>query len=748
MLNAGRSVPRAQKPIVAVDAVFPVTLTPGESRELLIRIDVRGATDMATTLWEPQAYRLASGERNLLMAGVLGGILLGSLLALVVFVRLREARYLWLALMLLTITGVEAVRENLLGIYLWPGHLPLPPQMLSLFAGLAIFALAKVVSATLELSSTLPMGNRLIVALRWTALLGMAISFADYGAGVRIISVIAVILLPASLTLSVLAWRRNHPSARVFTLAFAVALLVETARQLANLGWLPWAAAMNFSMGGFLLSTPLILLGMIEQTRQLSQQLVVAEQLQAAKSAFLARVSHELRSPLNTIIGFARILQRGSARLPLQEGTAGIERSALRLLGLIDELLDESRTAAGKLVVTPAPTLFVPWLDELCASASIFIEGQYTHGNHDSQGNRFVCERSGALPEAVSVDSQRLCQVLENLLNNANRHTREGEIRLECAAQIEGTMATLRFAVRDSGEGIAPERLKAIFEPFVRGEAADHDAHHSRSGFGLGLSISRELVRQMGGEIAVRSTLKRGSCFSFTLRCPLVAPPSVERPRPAPSPQARPPQAPGEFRPRILLVDDDLEQLQLLGNLLDDAGFVTQEARSGKAALPIVSQHAWDAVVTDQMMADGDGWFLLQQVRAANRYVPVVLLSAALPQRPVDFPVDLDFDAVLRKPALSEDLLATLWGVILKVGVAAGSPFFRAGDMAISADQWQTLATLAGDGDVSGIEDWIDALPASPVTEWARATLNRLDFDLLQRTAMIVSPPEISPSQR
>ncbi|GAB1392840.1 hypothetical protein MASR1M60_10030 [Rhodocyclaceae bacterium] len=718
VLTAGRSVARQQKPVVATDAIFPITLQPGENREFLIRIDVRGASDLAATLWEPQAYRLAAGNRTLLLAFILGGTLLGGLLALVVYSRLHEPRYLWLALMLFAVSGVEAMRENLIGMYLWPGHLDLPPPLLSAFAALGIFAMAKVVTSALDLPRTIPVGNRLILALRWIAVLGLGLSFADYGAGVRVQSLTTVVLLPASLGLALIAWRKGLPSARLFTLAFALALLVETARQLANLGILPWANAMNFSMAGFLLSTPVILLGMVEQTRQLSQQLAVAEQLQAAKSTFLAKVSHELRSPLNTILGFARMLQRGSARLSLQEGTAGIEKSALRLLGLIDELLDSSRAAAGKLTVAPAPTFFIAWLDELCMSAAVAIE---------AKGNRFACVRNGDLPTSLTIDGPRLRQVLDNLLGNANRHTHKGEIRLECTAQTAGDQVTLHFAVRDTGEGIAPERLQSIFDPFVRGDAAEQTTDNQesrRSGFGLGLPICRELVHQMGGEITVSSQRKQGSCFSFSLECALAPPPATA----APAAISLLSQPAGAWRPRILLVDDDPQQLQLLGDLLDDAGFVTQEAGSGRAALAKLEQQRWDAVVTDQMMADGDGWFVLQQARAQAPAMPVVLLSAAWPQRPADYPAELDFAATLRKPALSEELLATLWGLILKVG---------AGGTAIPHAQWQVLAALAGDGDVSGIEDWIAALPASPVTDWVRAALHRLDFDLLQRSAMI-----------
>jgi DNA-binding response OmpR family regulator len=219
----------------------------------------------------------------------------------------------------------------------------------------------------------------------------------------------------------------------------------------------------------------------------------------------------------------------------------------------------------------------------------------------------------------------------------------------------------------------------------------------------------------MGSEIAVSSAPGQGCCFSFTLRCPLAEPPAAELYPPAPA-------------PRVLLVDDDPQQLQLLGDLLDNAGFISQQANSGRAAVEQLGNGHWDAIVTDQMMADGDGWFVLRQVRAAGQAVPVVLLSAALPQRPDGLPADLEFDATLRKPALSEDLLATLWALVLKVG---------AGGTAISAAQWQELAILAGDGDVSGIEDWIAAMPASPVRDWARAALNRLDFDLIRRSAMI-----------
>jgi len=126
------------------------------------------------------------------------------------------------------------------------------------------------------------------------------------------------------------------------------------------------------------------------------------------------------------------------------------------------------------------------------------------------------------------------------------------------------------------------------------------------------------------------------------------------------------------------------------------------------------------------MMADGDGWFVLQHARAALPDVPVILLSAVGPQRPDDFPSEINFDAVLKKSAQSQELLATLWGLILKISTGAAG---------ISTESWLALATLADEGDVSGIEDWINPLPQSPIKEWMHAALSRLDLEMLQHLA-------------
>ncbi len=713
-LQSGRTVAVAERPLETMAPVFPLKLVPGEQMSLLMRVDARGATDMATTLWEPQAYRHAEGSRQMQLAAILAGLLVSALLALMVFATMRETPYLWLGLFLAAIAGLEATRSNFLGTYLWPDAYAQPGWTLAVFALGAVFSLSKVIAHALDLARWLPRADRLLQALRWIAVAGAAVALFSYGHGVLILSATSIVHSIATLVLSLWAWYLGRKAGRFFLLAFSIALLTEIARQLANLGWLPWIAAMEFSTLFFLLASPLILLGLADRTRQLGEQLRVSEQLQQAKSEFIARVSHELRSPLNTILGFNRMLARGSTRLTLAEGTAGIEKSTLRLLHLIDELLDEARAAAGKLTVSPAPMTLQPWLDEIARNARVQIE---------AKGNRLLCAFSGDLSGAIHADGERLRQVLENLFSNANRHARQGTIRFECAAHTLEQKTQLHFAIEDNGSGIAPERLQLIFEPFVHGAATTPDPGRHGSGFGLGLPICRELLRQMGSDIEVVSTLGRGSRFSFSLHCRAVA--QEELPAPdAPTLSAN--------SPKVLLVDDDVVQLDQLTDLFAEAGFAVVAVSGGQAALARLDEEDWDAVVTDQAMPGMDGWSLLRAVRARKPALPVILYSSGLPDRPADVPAELHFDASLRKPASAEEMLAAVWRSTLKAaGVAP-------------ALDWTQLAQLAREGDVSGIEDWIAAARHTAhehecMLKWFEGALYRLDFSLLERCAALIA---------
>ena len=710
--RSGRAIVPVERPILTLAPVFSVRLKPGQVTELFLSIDSRGTNNLESRLWLPEAYYPIELSRAVQVAALLGGLLLASGLALMMYMSLREPQYLWHALLMLAIAGLEGNRTNFLSTFVSPADHPLPPVFLALFATLSLFSLSKVAESALELAKCQPAANRLLMGLRWVAVSCALISLFHYGHGVRLLAVTSIVLNSTVLGLSMLAWHRKQPKSGIFLIAFSLALVVELARQFANLGLLPWTDLLDSSTVFFLLASPLILLGLLQKTRRLSERLSFADQLQVAKSAFLARVSHELRSPLNTILGYSRMLARGSSKLSLAEGSSGIEKSTLRLLRLIDELLDESRAAAGKLSLHPAPLALLPWLEEIERTARFTC---------DAKGNRLKCKFSGKLPANVRADGQRLRQVLDNLIANANRHTWQGTLTLECQGEQLDNTVTLAFALEDTGEGIPTSQLATLFEPFERGDT-------STPGHGLGLSICRELIRQMGSDIFVTSTVGRGSRFFFSLSFPVIKHSSSA------VPQEHVPLSLPHNSPSILLVDDDAIQLDLLAELCKEAGFAVKAVSGGRDAQVQIQAHAWNIILTDQMMPDVDGWGVLREARTLQPGVPVVMLSAAEPQQQPNIPPNMRFDVALLKPTFSEDILATLWQLLIKVSV---------GDTALN---WGELARLASEGDVSAIEDWIASARCNfhhcdQAMVWLESLLNRLELALLERVATALAAP-------
>src|SRR5437867_4948313 len=236
---------------------------------------------------------------------------------------------------------------------------------------------------------------------------------------------------------------------------------------------------------------------------QMVEHLAVARDESAeasrAKSDFLASMSHELRTPLNAILGYAQILQWDESLKDKQaKGLKTIEQAGQHLLALIEEILDLAKIEAGHIELNATPVDLATFLQSIVNIIRVRVE---------QKGVAFVSD-AAALPVAVIVDERRLRQVLLNLLGNAAKFTDRGEVRLTVRQlRDDDGRATLRFEVRDSGIGIAEGDLKTLFQPFQQ----VGDKQRRRSGTGLGLAISRQLVRHMGGDIAVQKRSRAGA---------------------------------------------------------------------------------------------------------------------------------------------------------------------------------------------------------------------------------------------
>ena len=368
-----------------------------------------------------------------------------------------------------------------------------------------------------------------------------------------------------------------------------------------------------------------------------------------SKSLFFSSVSHDIRTPLNAVIGFSEMLRSGTlTEAERKQAIDSILMSGRTLLGLVNDILDLSKLESGKMEIVHEPTDCPRLLREVMDSC------RATGGR---PGIELRC-RFGEMPTLMT-DPQRLRQIAFNLVGNAVKFTERGHVELRAFYdRAEGAEdGTFRLEVEDTGCGIAPEDLKRIGTDYVQvGSKAS-----KRGGTGLGLAICRQLAASVGGKLSVESALGRGSTFTITLPgiqpAPEGAAPGGEEEEPPPVPV---PAAPDGRARRLLLVDDVTMNLAVLQALLRREGtFETVLAANGTEALKALEApgaEPFDAVLTDLWMPGMDGEALLRAIRAnpALSRLPVVALTADVEYRSKY--AEVGFDGILLKPVT----LATL----------------------------------------------------------------------------------------
>jgi signal transduction histidine kinase/CheY-like chemotaxis protein len=368
-----------------------------------------------------------------------------------------------------------------------------------------------------------------------------------------------------------------------------------------------------------------------------------AEAANQAKSRYLTGISHELRSPLNAVLGYAQLLEKDPDMPAHRKGALSvIRRSSEHLADLIEGLLDISKIEAGRFDLHRDQVRLPMLMDQLVNMFRIQAE---------NKGLQFIYECTDRLPELVRTDEKRLRQILINLLSNAIKYTEAGSVffKLRYRNQVA------EFTVKDTGEGIAPENMERIFRPFERVRRPGSTA----TGTGLGLTITRLLTEIMGGDIAVTSLSGTGSTFKASLMLPSIAALPCE---PIRAPAQTIYGYEGNAR-TIMLVDDEETHRQLMRTLLTPLGFRVIDVDNPLNALAVLAQQTQennrpDLIMLDVSMPVLDGWSLAKQLRQAHFHSPIIMVSAdASEGRNQSENTPLLHDAYITKPVQLQALL-------------------------------------------------------------------------------------------
>jgi len=378
-----------------------------------------------------------------------------------------------------------------------------------------------------------------------------------------------------------------------------------------------------------------------------------AETANRSKSDFLANMSHEIRTPMSAILGFADMLLHRSPEECAQAGCVQIiQRNSLHLLELINEILDLSKVEAGQMKVERVSCDLPALLSEIIS---------LMRPRAAEKGLAFGVTFHGSIPSVIQTDPLRLRQILVNLLGNSVKFTQSGKVELRIADEGAGCPnILLRVDVIDSGIGMTPELMGRLFIPFTQGDAS---ITRKFGGTGLGLTISRQLARLLGGYVTVKSQPGVGS--TFTLKIDGGSSVGVERLEGLT--EAKLPALVGQkvaantnLRGRILLVEDGADNQRLLGMQLCDAGASVTSALDGQIAVSLATTQTFDLILMDMQMPIMDGYAATAELRRRGLTLPIIALTAYAMAEDRDKCLAAGCSGYLSKPVDEEKFLKTV----------------------------------------------------------------------------------------
>lgn len=657
--QTGDALPFASREIRQNNYLFDLSFKPDQQQTVYLRLASEGSIQAPVTLWSSTAY-LEDQPVRLYVLGIIYGVLLGMVVYnLFIFLSVRDTSYLYYIFYIASF-GLYQLSVNGAAVeYFWPDNPWWANAATPFFIGCAGLFGSQFARSFLQTKTHSRWLDRLLIGLIAFGALVIGLSLmTSYALSLRLATILALTFTVVIFAAGILAWWRGLRVARYFIIAWSAFLLGGIVNTLMVLGLLPnvfltmYASQIGSAIEVALLSLALAdrINAMREQQAQtlydagqklevLNQQLAHSNKL---KDEFLATLTHELRTPMNGVIGSLELMQTVDLDPELEQYQQTAAGSARDMMRMVNGILTLTELQAGKLKASPGSFSLRAVVEALRVQFD---------GNAASKSLDFKVEVLPTLPDRLHGDSAKLAQCLECLLDNAIKFTRVGGLALRVTGKPStGNRLALSFAVIDTGIGFTDLGEATMYQRFFQ---LDGSMTREYGGLGVGLAICRQLVELLGGKLTHRSEPGRGSRFQLDIEFEL---PVVEAAS-TPIPSHDCVRAPQDCT--VLLVDDNsVNQLVMRGMLLK-LGFRVRTADNGAAALDCLQRETFDAVLIDCQLPAHDGASLCCRIHAlpgcANLPVFMLALTADRELCATGAPVDY-----LNKPVKFEDLQSAL----------------------------------------------------------------------------------------
>lgn len=676
--KTGDELPWDSRPIRQNNYVFNVPLKPGEARTALIRVQSEGSVQVPLSLWSAEAFLEAQPER-LYVFGLIYGVLLVMLVYnLFIYLSVRDTSYLYYILYIASF-GLYQVSVNGAGIqFFWPNNPWWANAATPFLIGAAAFFGCQFSRHFLRTAGHARWLDWLLKLLMGAGVGVMAISLmASYGLALRLATGLALVFTVVIFSAGIIAWFKGQRQARYFMIAWSAFLVGGIVNTLMVLGLLPnvfltmYASQLGSALEVALLSLALadrinvmreqqaqVLLDAGHKLEALNQRLSQSNRL---KDEFLATVTHELRTPMNGVIGSLELMQTVPMNGELSSYQQTATRSARDMMRMVDDILILTELQAGRLAPRVEPFRLQVLLDSLHMQ---FV------AQANEKGLALRTEVVPGVPGVLQGDLKKMALCLARLLDNAIKFTREGGVTLMVEA-VEQHYSEVRvvFRVIDTGIGFSLDS-DALYQQFYQ---VDGSMTREHGGLGIGLAICRQLATLVGGTLSHQSTPGEGSCFELTLSLGVDAPPAAQpvRPRTVDSEGAM--RRPGDCLV-VMIESERVDQLFTRGMLLR-LGYEVRTVEGEAAALEALAAHPAAA-----LLLDGNGPLepLVEQARrlqqmASNAQWKLLAVIDSAVGTDRQRCRDAGISGVIARPVRFEALQALFSEVLLEDGRAAES---------------------------------------------------------------------------